>query len=246
MEAIVSKITAELESISNRMNRYEEAYNKVSSNETRPNESSKNGTALLNAVADDNATSIDQQGMELASLREQFQNLNKMVGPLLARVEATEEKMDDLEQYSRSNCLILHKCENVPKQGKYLECEEYVCDVLNKNLPLSAKLQASDIDIAHPLPTKTTSHSPVIVKFLRRTQRNEVYAKKRALKGKGMVITESLTRRRLQLVEAAREAFGWSSVWTFKGDVYSLVKGKKQVIRHINDIVQIRSMANSR
>ena len=46
MEAIVSKITAELESISNRMNRHEKAYNKVSSNETRPNESSKNGTAL--------------------------------------------------------------------------------------------------------------------------------------------------------------------------------------------------------
>ena len=87
---------------------------------------------------------------------------------------------------------------------------------------------------------------PVIVKFLRRTLRNEVYAKKRALKGKGMVITESLTRRRLQLVEAAREAFAWSSVWTFKGDVYSLVKGKKQMIRHINDIAQMRSMANSR
>ena len=81
MEAIVSKITAELESISNRMNRYEEAYNKVSSNETRPNESSKNGTALRNAVADNNATSVHQQRMELASLREQFQNLNKWLVP---------------------------------------------------------------------------------------------------------------------------------------------------------------------
>ena len=66
-----------------------------------------------------------------------------------------------------------------------------------KKTYLKVLLLASDIEIAHLLPTKTTSHSPVIVKFLRRTQRNEVYAKKRALKGKGMVITESLTRRRL-------------------------------------------------
>ena len=137
MEAIVSKITAELESISNRMNRYEEAYNKVSTNESRLNEAIKNGTAFLNAVADNNATSVDQQGMELVSLREQFQNLNKMLGSLLARADATEEKLDDLEQYSRSYsyCPILHKCDNVPKQGKYLKCVEYVCDELNKNLP---------------------------------------------------------------------------------------------------------------
>ena len=57
--------------ISNEMNRYEEVYDKVSSSETRSDESGKNGTVLLNAVADVCATLVDQhhQGMELASLR---------------------------------------------------------------------------------------------------------------------------------------------------------------------------------
>ena len=117
------------------------------------------------------------------------------------------KKIDDLEQYSRSNCLIIHKCKDVPKTGKYLECENYICHKLNDSLPLDSPLQINDIDIAHPLPSKKNVRgTPIIIKFLRRTQRNEIYAKKKALKGKGMVITESLTKRRWQLLEASQDA----------------------------------------
>ena len=56
-----------------------------------------------------------------------------------------------------------------------------------------------------------------------------------------MIITESLTKRRLQLLEAARDVFGWRSMWSFNGNVYAFAGGKKQVIRNLNDIVEIKN-----
>ena len=75
-------------------------------------------------------------------------------------------------------CLVIHGCENVPKSkpGKYLEIENFVCNTLNEHLQLDSPLQANDLDIVHPLPSK--KGTPVIVKFIRRTQKNEVYRKK--------------------------------------------------------------------
>ena len=55
-----------------------------------------------------------------------------------------------------------------------------------------------------------------------------------------MVITESLTKRRLQLLEAARDAFGWKSVWSMMGVIYAFVGGKKQVVKNINDIAKLK------
>ena len=58
---------------------------------------------------------------------------------------------------------------------------------------------------------------------------------------KQMIITESLTNHRLQLLEAARDVFGWRSVLSFNGNVYAFAGGKKQVIRNLNDIVKIKN-----
>ena len=99
-----------------------------------------------------------------------------MVDRLQTRVE--EQKLDDLEQYRRSNCLNVHKCENVPKQGKYLENEKYICNILNQNLKLNPPLQVNDIDVAHPLPSRNSNNCPVIVKFIRRSQKNYIYSQK--------------------------------------------------------------------
>ena len=47
-------------------------------------------------------------------------------------------------------------------------------------------------------------------------------------KGKRMVITESLTRQRLQLLDAAREVFGSKSVWPFHGNIFAFAAGKNK------------------
>ena len=63
-----------------------------------------------------------------ANLEEQWkqlQDLYAVVDDLKARVYSTQDKIqraeksiDDLEQYGRSNCLIIHGAKDVPKEGK--------------------------------------------------------------------------------------------------------------------------------
>ena len=162
----------------------------------------------------------------------------------MKRLSAVERRQDDLEQYSRSNCLVIHGCENVPKSkpGKYLEIENFVCNTLNEHLQLDSSLQENDLDIAHPLPSK--KGTPIIVKFIRRTQKNEVYRKKRLLKGTKMTITESLTKRRLQLSEKARSEFKQCPVWSWKGEIFVFHNNKKMLIDDFIDITKIKSELN--
>ena len=182
----------------------------------------------------------DHQKSELEALRNSFEELKAFVHESIPKIEKLDKKMDDLEQYGRSNCLIVHGCKNAPKSGEYLENEKFACQILNEHLMPSPPLQIEDLDIAHPLPSKK-GHA-IIIKFLRRTQRNFIYSKKKLLKGTGMVITESLTKRRLQLLEAARTAFGRFSVWTMKGEVFVFYNNKKLHINDFADIDRIKLM----
>ena len=134
----------------------------------------------------------EQQESDLKTLRREFEDLKTLVSTLVPKIEKIEKDMDDQEQYSRSNCLIVHGVKNIPKRGEYLDNENFICLELNKKLTLNPPIQAFDLDIAHPLPSR--KGDAMIVKFLRRTQRNLIYSKKRQLKGSGVIITESLMK----------------------------------------------------
>ena len=228
----LKKIRIEMESMKKRLAVYESNYENKSKNP-------RSDAASKICVTD--VSKNDEQKNELNGMKEALLKLQQMINSTMKRLSAVERRQDDLEQYSRSNCLVIHGCENVPKSkpGKYLEIENFVCNTLNEHLQLDSPLQANDLDIAHPLPSK--KGTPVIVKFIRRTQKNEVYRKKRLLKGTKMIITESLTKRRLQLLEKARLEFKQCPVWSWKGEIFVFHNNKKKVIDDFIDITKIKS-----
>ena len=228
------KIRIEMESMKKRLAVYESNYENKSKN-PRSDAASK--------ICVTGVSKNDEQKNELNGMKEALLKLQQMIDSTMKRLSAVERRQDDLEQYSRSNCLVIHGCENVPKSkpGKYLEIENFVCNTLNEHLQLDSPLQANDLDIAHPLPSK--KGTPIIVKFIRRSQKNEVqvYRKKRLLKGTKMIITESLTKRRLQLLEKARLEFKQCPVWSWKGEIFVFHNNKKKVIDDFIDITKIKS-----
>ena len=228
----LKKIIIEMKSMKKRLAVYESNYENKSKN-PRSDAASK--------ICVTGVSKNDEQKNELNGMKEALLKLQQMIDSTMKRLSAVERRQDDLEQYSRSNCLVIHGCENVPKSkpGKYLKIENFVCNTLNEHLQLDSPLQANDLDIAHPLPSK--KGTPVIVKFIRRTQKNEVYRKKRLLKGTKMIITESLTKRRLQLLEKARLEFKQCPVWSWKGEIFVFHNNKKKVIDDFIDITKIKS-----
>ena len=166
------------------------------------------------------------------------------VRELAHKVSINERRIDDLEQYSRSNCLILHGCQNVPAKATNEVFESFVLNTLNSRLNLPSELTHSDIDISHVLPS-AKNKNPIIIKFVRRTVRNMVFNHKSNLKTRQesdpkLALTESLTKRRLRLVEQTRESFGFKNVWTLKGSVFCKFMGRKHLIDDFCDINRIR------
>ena len=99
-----------------------------------------------------------------------------------------------------------------------------------------------DIDISHRLPSANTK-KPIIIKFARMTIRNNVLNFKSKLKsdiGPKLSITETLTKRRLRLLENARQIFGYKNVWSSKGEIYCFFNNKKQHIINFDGIDRIR------
>ena len=163
---------------------------------------------------------LEEQWKLLQDLYAVVDDLKALVYSTQDRIQNAEKSIDDLEQYGRSNCLIIHGAKDVPKEGKYLECENFVCDLINEKIKRETPLQVHDLDIAHPLPAR--KGTPVITKFLRRTQRNCIYAKK-ILKSSRLVIMESLTKRRLSFLKLLGVPF--------HGDQCGLLREIYRVIR---------------
>ena len=109
---------------------------------------------------------------------------------------------------------------------------------------MSQTIANTDIDICHVLPSRKAKNH-IIIKLLRCTIRNVVFANKSQLKAvknsdPKLSLTESLTKWRFQLLARSQEALGFLNVWTLKGNIYRYFEGKRHYIDDFRDISKIR------
>lgn len=143
---------------------------------------------------------------------------------LVSLCKKQDQKNDQLEQYGRRNCLLLH---GVPEK-KNEDTDEVFIDTVNEHLGL--KIGFRDIGRSHRLgaPREDGSARPIIAKFPRYNVRASVYGKKKMLKGTSLLITESLTQNRVRLLKKAISDFEGRNVWTVDGDIYINDNGQKK------------------
>ena len=159
------------------------------------------------------------------------------------KVKENENKIHDLEQYRRSNCLILHGCHNAPTGADVSNqvFEDFVIDFLNSKLNLSSAISHADIDTCYTLPSKKRKN-PIIIKLVRRTMRNTKFHHKADLKstsGPKYSITESLTKRHLKILKEARKVSEFKNIWSLKGDICCNFARRKYRIDDVDDIDKI-------
>lgn len=153
-----------------------------------------------------------------------FNLFNKMQN----NINKINQKVDDLEQYSRRNCLLIH---GVPETVSNENSVEVVLKVFEEKL--GERLNLSEIDRAHRLGKTRISEvtkqkcRPIIVKFTSYMSRHKIYSKKKYLKGTKYLITESLTQTRLNILRMAQEHFGKTKVWSIDGRIVVYYNEKK-------------------
>ena len=103
-------------------------------------------------------------------------------------------ELDDLEQYSRRNCLVFHGINESEKQHD--RCRRQICQTM-LHLPINSDCT----DRSHRLGRLTgeaRNLRPIIVKLTLYVPRQDIFMSKRQLKGSKITITESLTKRRTE------------------------------------------------
>ena len=104
-------------------------------------------------------------GVENAKLSQHIEELYIKFNLILAAIAKLEFSIDELEQYGRNNCLILHGLHKFP--NAYSNYNEFLLKVITTlNLHLNLSLDINYVDIAHPLPTARNGNTPIIIKFL--------------------------------------------------------------------------------
>lgn len=188
--------------------------------------------ASVKQDASDKVGNVDPSVSLLEKSYLEFSNkVFSLIGVLAQRAEKTEERLGNLEQYSRRNCLLIHGVEEIAAENVLTTVLNIFKDRLQVNI------KEEHIDRLHRIGAKRTAsevtkkgHRPIIVKFVSYVQRREVFINKRKLKGSRYVISESLTSERVQLLKATKDKLGKENVWTNDGKIVVLIKEKKHFI----------------
>ena len=211
---------------------------------------------LLDSISSDE-TSF-KQAIALILNKDVFKNaiagvLVPEVTALRKEVTTLKSKVDDMEQYTRRNCL---KITGVPEERND-NTDVLVMNVIN-NLVLKEneeKIGIKDISRSHRVGKFRPQNRPrdIIVKFVSYRDRARVYGNKRNLKAYNnnptkktdpIYINEALTQTRSELFRKTRELVKsrkLHSCWTYDGRIYAKlhgVHGRKIIISSVEDLDQ--------
>ena len=81
---------------------------------------------------------------------------------------------------------------------------------------MDIEILPNDLDRSHRIrnPKTRKKEIPIIVKLVRYSLIYNLFKNKKLLKGKGVSVTESLTKDRMAKLNEGRETYGFRNVWT--------------------------------
>ena len=145
------------------------------------NEETKMSQIKVTESLDALSKKIDELETEIKNKDEKIQFLENRVEILEEEKESQGKEIDDLEQYSRRNCLLLH--------GVVETNAECTDDIIIKTCAeeLGIDVKQEDLDRSHRLGKVKRNDNkprPIVVKFARYAVRNKVFSSRKKLKGK--------------------------------------------------------------
>lgn len=162
------------------------------------------------------------------------------INNLKEKIEYQDMKQNDLEQYMRRNCLLIH---GIKREAR----EDCVTIALNVFSRMGVEIHFSHIDRAHRLAGKESNgkSKPIIVKFCSYFHKNLVYSHKKKLKSSGIYISESLTQSNFQIFNEAKRVFSRENVWTRDGRIMVKVGDRKHSFSSMKQLKDFQNPSSS-
>lgn len=185
----------------------------------------------------DTCDGVNEIKNEMKELRQEIQKLTTRNEELTAENRRLSEKIEELEQYQRSNNLEI---KGVPVEGDAYDIVQRIGNLVNE--PISE----SDIDVCHRVPTFRPSDKNIIVRFVQRTKRDKIFQKCKKQRitttdldyggqSSPVYVNEHLTSSKKRLLGAAiakkKTVEGWKFVWCSGGKVFARKNEGANVIK---------------
>ena len=167
---------------------------------------------------------FDEFEKERQVQKQVIEELRGEVSSLNEKRNSITEQVDQQEQYSRRNRLLIHGIAERNQENT----DDLALEIFREKLDI--ELTQRDLDRTHRIgknDKRSNRPRPVIVKFIRYNDRKKIFSKKKRLKNSGISITESLTKLRMSKLAKAREEFGFSNVWTVDGRISYIGEGSQ-------------------
>ena len=196
------------------------------------------------------AAKLQQMHEDATAAHTGITGLQNTVSYLDSKYQQLAKDVIDIQRYLHEWNILVHGLSNLPTKREgcsfdefEFEFIEFLVSTLNQHLGnhLYQPLQPSDVDRAHILyqgPDKKDK-PVVIIRFARRVVRNNVFFKRRNLKGSKISITDHLTKFHHDLMNEAHGVFGSDNTWTSMGRVFVSVNGKREEIKSGFDIKRV-------
>lgn len=170
----------------------------------------------LNSMCEEISIVVKQQ-KTLMGLMEEIRELKIIITQRDQRIELLEQRVDDFEQYSRADDLIItgleskhqsyarvagpagdQQGEDAPSEKLHTLETEVVQFLTSKNI----NLESHQISVCHTPPRKDNkTNSTIVIKFASRKHKVAVLRQAKKLKGTGVNLNERLTKKNAEIAE---------------------------------------------
>ncbi|CAL9692200.1 unnamed protein product [Knipowitschia caucasica] len=203
---------------------------------------------------------VAQQQERLLALLTEVADLKKIIIAKDARICGLERRIDDLEQYTRMEDIIVsglkttHRSyarataadatqsgQDAPVQEQHTLERQIVAFLESRKISVAPE----SIAACHTLPTKNKDAKPTIVmRFVNRKHKVDLLRQAKMLKGTGVYLNEHLTKKNADIARHARNLRRQNKIqgtWTLNGQVKIKLNGtpeeaKVVTIRELKDL----------
>lgn len=202
---------------------------------------------------------LSSQQERLIKLVDEVSTLKTMIRAKDQQIASLEQRVEDLEQYTRRDDLVItglelrHRTyaratanaettEDAPRE-ELLSLEQQVVNFLNsKNI----NIYKEDISICHALPRKSEKVRPaIILRFISRKRRSDVIMHAKNLRGTNVFINEHLTKKNGDIAREARmlrKQRKITGTWTRNGNVWIRDQdGNAKIIKDMKELDKFRT-----
>ena len=172
----------------------------------------------------------------LSSQRTQIENLEE-------RISRIKKKLDDYDQESLLDSLVFHGVKQLPG----VDTRTTIFQIINNKMSVTDLSYSDFINVYRfRLNNPITQHeessiriAPIVVKFSGKDVARRVSKAKAKLASTGVFVSESLTKRRRDILNAAKDKYGQRNVWSDQGQILAKPSAGSTVmkIRSITDCI---------